>query len=162
QEAAQLALEQELPRIREHAAPGLADRALTLGAFLDTWLKRAKTKDGKPWRPSTCATYKGAVEGYLRPMLGHIHLLTLVPEQIDAMPAGLESRGLSRRSVHQVNATLRAALNAAIRARKITWNPCAAAPVAGPGKPRIEVWTAPQVAGFLRHAYERMPDLAVA
>jgi integrase len=161
-EAAVRALEAQLPSIHEGTAPSLADRQATLGAFLDAWLRVARNQKGEPWRPSTVVTYRGCAEGYLKPQLGHIRLIALSPDNISAMTADLQRRGLSRRTVHQTYATLRTALNAAMRARKITWNPCAAAPVAGPGTPQPAAWTVEQTKRFLARAYEREPGLAVA
>jgi len=160
--AAERALEAELPRIRDHSAPSLADRQLTAGEFLDRWLSWARNAEGEPWRPNTAETYRKVVENYLRPALGRYRLADLRPAHIRDALAQMRGRGLSRTTVHMAYSTLRTAVNAAIREQIITWNPCVAAKVEGPGRPEMAVWTPEQVATFLTHAGQEEPTLAAA
>jgi integrase len=155
--AAERALEAELPAIRGHSAPSLPDRQLDLSTYLDRWLA-----SDPGWRPATRDTYTKLVANHLRPALGR-HLLTdLRPAHIREALARMTDGGLSRTTVHMAYSTLRTALNAAIRERVITWNPCQAVKVEGPAHPEMVVWEPHQVATFLAHAEQAAPHLAVA
>jgi integrase len=156
------ALEAELPRIRDHSAPSLSDRQQSVGDFIDTWLETATSPRGDAWRPSTVATFRGAVENHIRPELGRYLLAELRPDDIKRMTTRMRGKGLSAKTIHQTYAVLRTALNQAIRERKITWNPCSAVAVAGPDRPPPEVWTPEETARFLARAAEQEPRLAVA
>jgi integrase len=157
-------MEAELPAIREGTAPSLADRQVTLGEYLETWLL-----SDPDWRPSTVATYRGTVSNYLRPSLGHLRLAALRPDHIRGMLAQLRDRGLSARTVGQAFATLRAALNQAVADQRMTRNPCDPLTKGKKGKkgrkparPALQVWTPEQVTLFLAHAREAEPRLAPA
>jgi integrase len=156
------ALEAELPKIRNHTAPSLADRQVTVGEYLDRWLRVARDAKGKRWRPATKDTYTKLVESYLRPALGRHPLAELRPAHIRDALDPMTSSGLSPTTVHLAYSALRTALNAAIREQILTWNPCMAAKVEGPARPEMEVWTPGQVATFLAHAEQVEPHLAVA
>jgi integrase len=129
------------------------DRALTTGVFLQQWLagKRAL-------RPSTVKSYREHLELYLLPHLGHIRLLDLrsqhVDEMVTAMLAAPRKRPLSPMTVKHVHATLRTALNSAVRRRLIPYNP--ALPIELPEVTRtpVVVWTPAQVRAFLDAASE--------
>ena len=103
-------------------------------------------------RESTCRGYEMHIRTWLKPQLGHLPLERLNAGHIEELfttirrvnaevarqrAAGVapmdvkiegDVRGQSRKcgptTQLRVFATLRAALNAAVRQRKITWNPC--------------------------------------
>jgi hypothetical protein len=58
---------------------------------------------------------------------------------------------------HRIYATLRNALAAAVRQRRIPWNPCAGVELAAETREPARVYAPEQVAAFLRHA-ERQGD----
>ena len=74
------------------------------------------------WRPSTCRSYASHVRLYLVPYLGRVPLADLTRLQVQAMfddlAAGPPVKGgrLSPASLVRLQATLRAGLNAAVRA----------------------------------------------
>jgi integrase len=157
-------LEGELPAIRAHTAPSVADRAMTVGEYLDSWLHTARKADGTPWRPSTKMTYRGSVENYLRPLVGHLRLIDLHRKNVEDVAEVMRQRvpRLSDRTIHQAFSTLRAALFQAMTDNKITSNPCQRARIPGPGTPEVEVWEPEHVTLFLAHAREAEPRLAPA
>jgi integrase len=87
------------------------DERLTVGHWLNTWLRNVKPP---ATMPKTWITYEGFVRLHLTPHLGHIPLVKLQPQDVrDFLSARLDS-GLSARTVKHLRATLRAALNQAI------------------------------------------------
>ncbi len=160
--AAERALLPELAKIEAHTAPSLSDRQLSVGDYLDRWLEEAVSAEGEPWRPTTTDTYTKLVDSYIRPSLGRHRLAELRPEHIRRMTAGMQRQGLSRATIHLAYSAVRTALAAAIRERIITWSPCEAAKVRGPGRKKMQVWETHEVERFLAHAEQAEPSLAVA
>lgn len=120
---------------------------LTVGVYLDQWLK-SKRKI----RPTTRRGYESHVRLYLGPHLGRLLLAELRPHHLDAMYADLladSGRGAS--TVQRIHATLRSALNAAVKRRLIPWNPALHVELPAADKPDTAVWTAAQFGCFLDH-----------
>lgn len=160
---AERALAREIPAVEDGTAPSLPDRQVTVAAHLDRWL-------GDPrWRATTRLAYQRDVRLYLRPGLGHVRLVDVRPEHIERL-LGKMREGTLRppgqagptppAALRSVYATLRAALNAAVRERKITWNPCVAVRVETPARQVVQVWEPEHVARFLDHARRAAPELA--
>jgi len=106
--------------------------------------------------PNTLRFYTLYVEQYLIPYLGRIRLSELTSRHIAAMLATLEQAG-SRRStplaagtLYRARATLRTALNAAIRDGLLTTNPARLVEVGQPNRPHPVVWTQRRVAEWRR------------
>ncbi|MFI6744371.1 hypothetical protein ACIBI9_66945, partial [Nonomuraea sp. NPDC050451] len=101
-----------------------AGAGCTLGQWLARWLA---TKDAL--RPSTRQGSAAHIRLYLIPHLGRIRLLKLTSRDVNGLLATLASRPspsgrrLSPATVVRIHATLRTALNAAVRARLIPVNP---------------------------------------
>lgn len=115
---------------------GAGAAGCTLGQWLTRWLA---TKDAL--RPSTrqsCATH---IRLYLIPQLGRILLHQLTSRDVNGLLATLASRPsptgrrLSPATVVRIHATLRTALNAAMRARLIPVNPANGAELPHPRRP---------------------------
>lgn len=105
----------------------VTEAPLTLGAFLEGWLKRVRRSIGA----GAFRQYESHVREHIAPSLGHVLLLELEgnAELIEeAMASWKRSDGrigkLSPGFVKKVWATLRTALNDAKRKRKIASNPC--------------------------------------
>jgi integrase len=151
--------------------------SVTTGEWLETW-HRGKRK----LRESTARVYRGHLDNFLLPQLGHIQLDRLSAAHISAMferigewnaeiaRARAEDRApvlagdVHSRPVvtgtatqHRIYATLRNALAAAVRQRRIPWNPCAGVELAAETREPARVYAPEQVAAFLRHA-ERQGD----
>ncbi|MEU7896301.1 site-specific integrase [Nonomuraea sp. NPDC049152] len=119
----------------------------TLGQWLARWLA---TKDAL--RPSTRQGYATHIRLYLVTQLGRILLHQLTSRDVNGMLATLAScpsptgRRLSPATVVRIHATLRTALNAAVRARLIPVNPANGAELPHPRRPHPVVWTAGRTA----------------
>ncbi|MFI7134816.1 hypothetical protein ACIBQ1_54775 [Nonomuraea sp. NPDC050153] len=129
-----------------------ADRdGVGAGCTLGQWLARwPATKDAL--RPSTRQGYAIHIRLYLIPRLGRIRLLKLTSRDVNGLLATLASRPsptdrqLSPATVVRIPATLRTALNAAVRARLIPLNPANGAELPHPRRPHPVVWTAGRTA----------------
>ncbi|MHB8341626.1 MAG: site-specific integrase [Mycobacteriales bacterium] len=158
---AEVALTDLLDRVnkRSHidAGPG------TVGAYLTDWLA------GKAaLRSTTARSYGEHLDLYLLPVLGHIRFALFAPSDVDALFTAMRQLGDPRRAAHpspelasllaartstdpvrplsaarirRVHATLRAAMNAAVRRRLIAYNPALHVELAPGARPRAVVWT---------------------
>ncbi|GAA4595740.1 integrase [Actinoplanes octamycinicus] len=140
-----------------------ATTAVLLGDYLQEWLTGRNIGDG------TKRAYAGHIRNHLDPHLGHIPVEKLGIGHISAMFAAITDRNIAietardsddpavRASVkgqritgpatmHRIRATLRKALNDAIRAhRLIEFNPAAHIELPSGKRPRARVWTAAAV-----------------
>jgi integrase len=125
------------------ASPAAApERELTTGEWLRRWLASRVSL-----RASTARSYAAHVRGYLVPYLGGIPLAVLTPGDVQAMFTAVIcdetvlGRPVSAATVHRIHATLRAALNAAVRAGLIAVNPGRFPELPRAARPRAQVWT---------------------
>lgn len=109
----------EEPEIRPAEAKG------TFGAVLTLWLASIAAKRS----PGTVADYRGRIEGYIRPALGHIVLARLTPDHIGGLLASLAARRtdgkpnpVGDRTRAKVYATISAVLRYAVRHEYLTRN----------------------------------------
>ncbi|WP_410638074.1 tyrosine-type recombinase/integrase [Amycolatopsis sp. lyj-346] len=125
----------------------LADATVTVGQWLRLWLATLVHL-----RDSTLCSYRTSVENYLIPCLGGVLVRELTADRIQAMVADLIRDGgasghpLRPGTLRHVHATLRAALNAAVRRGLLPTNPAWHAHVPTGGRPHAVVWTAPRIA----------------
>lgn len=90
----------------------LASDQQTIKHYLETWLdQRVKRYN----RPRTYISYKAIVDHHLIPHLGKHLLAKLTPEHVQAMLHTLAENGRAPRTVSNVRAVLRKALNQAMR-----------------------------------------------
>ncbi|MCK9876977.1 site-specific integrase [Frankia sp. Ag45/Mut15] len=136
---------------------------LTVGEYLDTWLAGKRRL-----RPTTRNGYESNIRLYLRPMLGNLPLKGLEKSQIDTMINRLEAEGsalvtagkgstrkprpLAPKTIHEIFATLRVALNDAVTQRKIDWNPALGVELPEQDAVEVEPWEAEEVGRFLDEA----------
>lgn len=148
---------------------GPLDRSMTLGEWLDQWLA-AKRK----LRDSTNDSYAGHIRIYLSPMLGHLPLDRLTESHVLEMFDRIEEWNteielareerrapacegdLRRRSMpvgiatqHRIFATLRGALNAARKSRRVDVNICEFVELESETRLPARVWSPEQVGHFL-------------
>jgi integrase len=120
---------------------------MTVETYLRQWL------DGKrALRPSTRRSYREHLELYLVPHLGHLRLKNLAAAHVDAMVTDLLGGGPRRRSaatVRRIHATLRTALNAAVRRQLIAINPATQVELPAEERDAVVVWTPAQLTQFL-------------
>ena len=107
------------------ASPAAApEPGLSTGEWLGRWLASRVSL-----RPSTARSYAAHVRGYLIPYLGTIPLAALTAGDVQAMFTAVIrdetvlGRPASAATLHRIHATLRAALNGAVRAGLIAVNP---------------------------------------
>src|SRR5688572_13282028 len=85
----------------------VAPHKLTLGVWLDTWLRDYKRPKLKP---VTFDSYEMLVRRRLKPSLGHISLRDLRPEQMQHFYNDCRKHGLSARTVRYCHTLLHGAL----------------------------------------------------
>lgn len=100
------------------ATPGAG--AVTVGAFLDRWLKQVI--EGRVGSDLTIANYTQVVERHLKPALGSTRLDKLTPEQVDRFLAAKADAGFSRSYVGRMRSVLADALRHAERRGLVTRN----------------------------------------
>jgi len=121
---------------------GCTAQTWTVAWWLRYWLS-TRTRI----RPTTLRSYTEHVERHLIPHLGRVRLGELTGRDVTAMVTGLAAsrnrygRPLSPATLHRIRATLRAALNAAIREGLIAENPARHIELPTPRRPQAQVWT---------------------
>jgi integrase len=103
---------------RQHAA-GMTFTRLTVKEFLEQWLEQTVKRKN---RVRTYDKYAEDIEHHLVPALGHHQLAKLTPSHVQSLLNQLEDAGLSHRSIRNVRAVLRCALNQALRFGYVTRN----------------------------------------
>ncbi|MFE6054885.1 tyrosine-type recombinase/integrase [Kitasatospora sp. NPDC056446] len=130
------------------------DRRVTVAGFLRQWLAVKKEE----LAPNTYAGYEACVERDLIPAFGHYRLPDLRPKHVERWIAAQRKAKRGKVTVYRIVSTLRNALNAAVRAWGLRYNP---AKHSVPPKPRAAeraCWTPDEAATFLRHGAEQYAD----
>ena len=149
-----------LARLQVPRPGDMGARMLTVGDWLAHWLV-TKTATA----PSTVRGYAAHVRLYLGPYLGEVLLGELTTGHVEAMVAAIIRQQhalgtpISAATLARIRATLRAALNAAIRRGLITENPAARAELPRARRPRTVVWTPYRVEEWRRTG--KRPPVAV-
>ena len=139
---------------------GPSGRALTVGDWLARWLASRRSPAA-----STVRGYAAHVRLYLAPYLGRVLLAELSAEHVQAMFTAItrhhQALGspVTSATLSRIRATLRAALNAAVRRGLIGENPACRAELPRTRRPRAVVWTPARVEHW-QHTGER-PAVAV-
>ena len=114
----------------------------TVAEWLDTWLAaKARTK-----RASTVRGYESDIRVHIKPVIGDLPLERLNAGHVEAVLAAVPGEAGTR---HRVLATLRGAMNAAVRQRKIMFSPCAGIELEPESPPEAQRWTPAQAAQFI-------------
>lgn len=140
-------------RVHLRSRPADAYR-LTVANYLEDWLAGKRRI-----RQTTRESYRQYVDTLFVPRLGALRLAELEGnprhlEEFFTWLAETPNRHGHKRSpatVRRVYATLRAALNAAVRRRLLTFNPALAIELAEVPRPKIAVWTADEAIAFLTY-----------
>lgn len=98
-------------RLAEKGLPQ-AQETVTVGQFLANWLESSVRPSV---RASTYSAYESHVRLHLTPSIGRVRLVKLQPERVQTLMIDLMRAGLSATSALRVRATLRRALNVALR-----------------------------------------------
>jgi len=110
--------------------PVATNERLTLGVFLENWLKESVIDSDL--KPATREQYQDHIRRYLMPQLGKIRLVKLTPGQVRGMLAALKDKGLSPRTRQISLFVLRRALKQAIQDNLIIRNVASSDFVEGP------------------------------
>jgi integrase len=139
-------------------AEGPLAAGCTLGQWLRYWLSVVEPR----LRPSTYRSYRDHVRLYLVPYLGRTILAELSRRQVTRMFVALGRRRnrygepISAATLQRIRATLRAALNHAMREDLIAANPAQKVRLPSPVRTHPVMWTARREAAW-RHGGERPP-----
>jgi integrase len=121
----------------------------TTGQWLAAWLAGRQSL-----RPLTRRSYQHHLDTYLLPCIGNIPLAMLTAADLRVMFTAIARQRpaaggpLSPATLARIRATLRAALNAAIREGLISVNPARLVELPAPARPHPVVWTAPREAAW--------------
>jgi integrase len=138
---------------------GPAEATMTMAQWLRRWLETLVL------RGSTLCLYRTNVDHYLIPWLGGVRVRELTADRIQAMVAdlirngGVSGQPLRPGTLRHIHATLRAALNAAVRRGLIPTNPAWHVHVPSGKRPHAVVWTAPRITQW--QATRQRPPVAV-
>ena len=105
-----------LDELRAEQLAGTKPSRLTTGAYLEQWVR-----DVRNIRPTTRRGYEAVVTYHLVPHIGHIRLVDLNPLHVEHLMATL-APSMSAKSLRNVHAVLRRALNHAVRAEVVSRN----------------------------------------
>jgi integrase len=134
------------------AATEPGGRRWTVTRWLRHWLSTLSLQV----RPSTAAGYRAHVEDHLIPHLGPLPLTGLTVGHLDAMFTAIAERSatdgtrLTAATLHRIRATLRRALNVALREQLIQVNPARLVKLPRPVRHRPLPWSPTRVAAWRR------------
>jgi integrase len=97
-----------------------------------------------------CETYAQIVRSHITPAIGKFQLTKLTPEQVQVMLNRLSGAGLAPRTVRNVRAVLRDALNQAVKRRRIPYNVAMLVEIPRAEKPAIASLTPEQARALLQ------------
>jgi integrase len=147
--------------VRRRLVGGLPiTEAQTVGAWLDEWLAGKRRLSA-----NTARSYAGHVSTRLKPALGQIPLEKLRRSHIEAAYNAIwaenatSKRPIGVTTLHRIHATLRAALNDAVRQRRLADNPALWVELPSAKRPKPVVWTNQRITAWL--ATGERPAVAV-
>jgi len=141
---------------RQAILDGPADQAAAGAWTVAPWLRYWLTLAEPHLRPSTLHGYRDHIDRYLIPSIGRITLADLTGKRLQAC-FNLLSRQRTKKgtliaasTVDRIRATLRSALNAAVREGLISGNPLAQVRLGKPVRPHPVIWTDERVEAWRR------------
>jgi integrase len=150
---------------RQAILAGPADEAAAGAWTVARWLRYWLAQAGPHLRPSTMHGYRDHIDRYLIPSLGRITLADLTGKRLqacfDLLARQRTKNGtlIAASTVDRVRATLRSALNAAVREGLIASNPLAQVRLGKPVRPHPVIWTDERVEAWRRDGIR--PPVAV-
>jgi integrase len=127
---------------RSYVAP---DKTTVADYLRGQWLPVVQTR----LRPGTWVEYRRKAETHLIPAIGQVPLQQLTTAMLNALYQQLLDRGVGPRTVQYVHATIRKALNDAVRWGLLVRNPAQHAAGPRPRRTELRTWTADELRGFL-------------
>ena len=136
----------------------------TVGQWMDIWFENwAKVKV----RPSSHQTYRGYIENHIKPRIGDIPLAKLTAldlqkfykellngGRVERTEAKYQPKGLSAKTVRNINQVISSAMDFAKEQRLILTNPTDGCALPKPAHKEMKTLSADQLAAFLREAKE--------
>ena len=136
----------------------------TVGQWMDIWFENwAKVKV----RPSSHQTYRGYIENHIKPRIGDIQLAKLTTLDLQKLYKDLlaggrverteamhQPKGLSAKTVRNINQVISSAMDFAKEQRLILCNPTDGCALPKPAHKEMKTLSADQLAAFLREAKE--------
>ena len=119
----------KLARIKREKAAGVTGDSLTVAQWVDLWHAQAE----RDLTPRTWGEYRGYLNRYTIPILGHHRLDALRAHHVKSMLRELEERGLSASTQRQAYAVIRRALQVATDEQRVVENVAARIP-----RPKVE------------------------
>ncbi len=115
----------KLDELKGRGSAGVAGKDQTVTEYMTWWLDTVKAADVAAGNlsPSSLATYRAWTENRITPYVGHVLLLKLTPQDIQAMMNRLEANGIGPRARNVAKGLLGAALKHAKGTRLIFDNP---------------------------------------
>jgi integrase len=141
--------DQALAESGTEAGQTFSPDGMTVGAYLDSWLKDSVSGHV---RPSTFYRNEAIVRLHIRPALGRIKLSALTAAQVQALYRAKLDEGLSPTTVHRVHEVLNTALKQAARWDLVPKNVCDAVSVPRRRRPDIRPLNPQQARAFLQAA----------
>jgi integrase len=136
----------------------------TLKMYLEQWLEQAHRLS--TIRTSTYTMYRIVIHKHVIPLLGHIQLQRLTPQQIQVFYAKKLDEGLSAKRVRGFHAVLHRALENAVKWNLVARNVCDLVTPPVPKRHEIQTLTPDQVQRLLQtareHRLEALLTVAVA
>jgi integrase len=152
--ATHAAAEAALDEVRRRLGTGFdVDDKETVGQWLESWFAAKRAL-----RATTARNYRGHITTYLEPHLGDVPLERLRASHISSMYRAIEAGNVDRRqpvgptTMRRIHATLRAALNAAVRQQRLTINPAVHVELRPPTRSRVRPWEPAELGQFLDYA----------
>jgi integrase len=127
---------------RSYVAP---DKTTVADYLRGQWLPVVQTR----LRPGTWVEYRSKAETHLIPAIGQVPLQQLTTAMLNALYKELLARGIGPRTVQYVHATIRKALNDAVRWGLLVRNPAYHAAAPTPRRTELRTWTADELRHFL-------------
>lgn len=140
----------------------VTDDKIRLGDFLDRYIEDVAKHS---LRPRTLESHSGYVRNHIKPELGHIRLINLRPDHVQAFYTKKLNEGLAKRTVQYMHAILHKALDQAMRWGMVARNVTDLVDVPQPKKKPPKIWNPDQVNTFLKavenHQYYPIYVLAI-
>lgn len=122
-----------------------APTKITVGQWLDEWLENGTLNI----KPGTRACYIVNVAQHIKPLIGNVMLTDLKPNDVQGMIKKLSQKGLSPKSVKNINGCLHQAMKYAVECQRLVFNPAAGRKLPKIVKQDIEPLDKPDVTKFL-------------
>jgi integrase len=120
----------------------------TVAAWLEIWFIGKENL-----RPTTARGYRAHLDKYLIPHLGGMPLERLRAAHISEMMRAIKADGVAGPiTVRRIHATLRSALNAAVKQQRISVNPAVHVELPETAKRRVRPWEPEELGQFLDYA----------